>query len=275
MRIVDGRGLRAADRDGATRVAVVNETFARTVWPGRSAVGQRLLHQERDGVETPLEVVGVAADAKYRYISDAPEPFLFVPMAQHPIGDVTLFVGHAPGAAPDAALRAAVAQVEPSVPVMFVQSFDDAVAIGLTPQRLTAWVAGSVGLAGVGLAALGLYGLMAFLVAQRTRETRHPHGAGRIGGPAAGPGPRTGGASGRRRRRRRPAAGRRSRRRCYGRCWSASLSSTCRARAGPPCSSWRCWRRRVGSRRGARPQPIPRARCAPSNRPLAGRIDGA
>ena len=149
---------------------MVNETLARTVWPGRSAVGQRLLHQERDGVETPIEVVGVAADAKYRYISDAPEPFLFVPMAQHPIGDVTLFVGHAPGAAPDAALRAAVAQVEPSVPVMFVQSFDDAVAIGLTPQRLTAWVAGSVGLAGVGLAALGLYGLMAFLVAQRTRE---------------------------------------------------------------------------------------------------------
>ena len=170
MRIVDGRGLRAADRDGTTRVAVVNETLARTVWPGRSAVGQRLLHQQRDDAETPIEVVGVAADAKYRYISDAPEPFLFVPMAQHPIGDVTLFVGHAPGAAPDAALRAAVAQVEPSVPVMFVQSFADAVAIGLTPQRLTAWVAGSVGLAGVGLAALGLYGLMAFLVAQRTRE---------------------------------------------------------------------------------------------------------
>ena len=115
-------------------------------------------------------MVGVAADAKYRYISDAPEPFLFVPMAQHPVGDVTLFVGHGPGAAPDATLRAAVAQVEPSLPVMFVQSFDDAVAIGLTPQRLTAWVAGSVGLAGVGLAALGLYGLMAFLVAQRTRE---------------------------------------------------------------------------------------------------------
>ena len=170
MRIVDGRGLGAADRDGGPRVAVVNDTLARTVWPGRSAVGQRLLHQGRDDVEASLEVVGVAADAKYRYISDAAEPFLFVPMAQHPIGDVTLFVGHAPGAAPDAALRAAVAQVEPSVPVMFVQSFDDAVAIGLTPQRLTAWVAGSVGVAGVGLAALGLYGLMAFLVAQRTRE---------------------------------------------------------------------------------------------------------
>ena len=56
------------------------------------------------------------------------------------------------------------------MPVLFVQSFDDAVAIGLTPQRLTAWIAGGVGLAGIGLAALGVYGLMAFLVAQRTRE---------------------------------------------------------------------------------------------------------
>ena len=52
MRIVDGRGLRATDRDGASRVAVVNETFARTVWPGRSAVGQRLLHQGRDDDRT-------------------------------------------------------------------------------------------------------------------------------------------------------------------------------------------------------------------------------
>ena len=221
-------------------------------------------------------MVGVAADAKYRYISDAPEPFLFVPMAQHPIGDVTLFVGHAPGAAPDAALRAAVAQVEPSVPVMFVQSFDDAVAIGLTPQRLTAWVAGSVGLAGVGLAALGLYGLMAFLAAQRTRETRHPHGAGRIGAggcrarcsdrprvwaPPAPPsawGWPPGSAA------------------CCGRCWLASASSTCRARARRPCSSWRCWRAASWARPGAAATTDP-AGGAPRrvDRPLAGRIDGA
>ncbi len=84
----------------------------------------------------------MAADAKYRYISETPGPFVYVPMAQHPVGDVTFFVRHAPGHAPDGELRAAMAQVEPSVPVMFVQSFDQAIAIGLTPQRLTAWMAG-------------------------------------------------------------------------------------------------------------------------------------
>lgn len=170
MRVIDGRALRPSDRDGTTRVAVVNETFARTAWPGRPAVGQRFLHQGRDAADTPVEVVGVIADAKYRYLSDAPEPFLFVPLAQHPTGDLTFFAKHVPGAAPEAALRAVVAQVEPSVAVMFVQTFDDAVAIGLTPQRLTAWVAGAVGSVGIGLAAFGLYGLMAFLVTQRTRE---------------------------------------------------------------------------------------------------------
>jgi hypothetical protein len=63
-----------------------------------------------------------------------------------------------------------MARVEPNVPIVLLQSFDDAVAVGLLPQRLTAWIAGSVGSIGVGLAALGLYGLMAFLVTQRTRE---------------------------------------------------------------------------------------------------------
>lgn len=171
MRLVEGRGLTGADRDGGSRVAVVNETFARTAWPERPAIGQRILQQVRDDAESPIEIVGVVADAKYRYISDAPEPFLFVPLAQFPTGDLTFFARHAPGVAPEAAaLRAAVAEVEPSVAVMFVQSFDEAVAIGLTPQRLTAWVAGAVGSIGAGLAAFGLYGLMAFLVAQRTRE---------------------------------------------------------------------------------------------------------
>ena len=170
MPLVAGRGVRDSDRAAATPVAIVNESFARAVWPDRPAVGQHFLHGDADEPAVAVEVVGVAADAKYRYLSDAPAPFVYVPMAQHPVGDVTFFVRHAPGRAPDGDLRAAIAQVEPSVPVMFVQSFDDAAAIGLTPQRFTAWIAGIVGVAGVALAALGLYGLMAFVVTQRTRE---------------------------------------------------------------------------------------------------------
>ena len=63
-----------------------------------------------------------------------------------------------------------MAQVEPNVPIVMLQSFDDATALGLLPQKLVAWISGSVGTIGIFLAALGLYGLMAFLVTQRTRE---------------------------------------------------------------------------------------------------------
>lgn len=170
MRIVEGRGFGATDRDGAPMVAVVNQTFAKRAWPGRPAVGQRFMQEVNDGEARPVEVVGVVADAKYRYINDVATPFVFVPMAQQPASEVTLFVRHAEGRSVAREIRAAVAQVEPGVPVLFVQPFEEAAALGLLPQRLAAWIAGGVGTVGVLLAALGLYGLMAFLVAQRARE---------------------------------------------------------------------------------------------------------
>jgi predicted permease len=170
MRLVSGRDFSAADRVTTPMVAIVNETFAKTAWPGRPAIGQRFMQETSRDEERPVEVVGVAADAKYRYFSDVPKPFVFVPMAQQPLGEVTLFIKHASGRSVARDVRAAVAQIEPSVPVLLLQPFEDATAIGLIPQKLAAWTAGSVGTIGIFLAALGLYGLMAFLVTQRTRE---------------------------------------------------------------------------------------------------------
>ena len=170
MRLVAGRDFSPADRVTSPMVAIVNETFAKTAWPGRSAIGQRFMQETSRTEKRPVEVVGVAADAKYRYYSDAPKPFVFVPMAQQPLGEVTLFIKHASGRSLAKEIRAAVAQIEPSVPVILLLSFEDATAIGLIPQKLAAWTAGSVGTIGIFLAALGLYGLMAFLVTQRTRE---------------------------------------------------------------------------------------------------------
>jgi predicted permease len=170
MPIVDGRAFAATDRDGAPLVAVVNETFARTAWPGRPAVGQRFLQSAFQGDDRPVEIVGVVADAKYRYLGEEPTPFVFVPLAQQPMSDTTFFIRHVEGRPIVADARTAIAQVDAGVPVLLAQSFEDAAAIGLLPQVLAAWVAGAVGVVGIFLAALGLYGLMAFLVAQRTRE---------------------------------------------------------------------------------------------------------
>ena len=170
MPILEGRAFLETDRDGAPRVAIVNETFARNVWPGQSAVGRTFMQRASETEEWPVEIVGVAGNAKYRYISDGERAFIYVPMAQQPTSDISFYVKHPEGRPIAQDLRAAFAQVESSVPIVMLQSFDDATAVGLLPQQLTAWIAGSVGTIGAFLAALGLYGLMAFLVAQRTRE---------------------------------------------------------------------------------------------------------
>ena len=170
MSIVEGRAFSAADRDGAPRVAIINEGFARRAFGGKSAVGQQLMHRFSEKEERPLEIVGVAEEAKYRYISETGRNFIYVAMKQQPTSDLQFYVKHRAGITVTREIRTAMAQVEPNVPLIQLQSFDDATALGLIPQRLTAWIAGSVGTIGIGLAALGLYGLMAFLVAQRTRE---------------------------------------------------------------------------------------------------------
>ena len=170
MPIVEGRAFRDSDTVGAPWVAIVSETFVKQAWPGQSGVG-RIFMQRTDGdEERPVTIVGVARDAKYRYISSANAPFIYVPMSQQPIPVMEFYVRHAPGRQVAQEIRTVMAQVEPNVPIVMLQSFDDAVSIGLLPQKLAAWIAGSVGTIGVFLAALGLYGLMAFLVAQRTKE---------------------------------------------------------------------------------------------------------
>ena len=170
MPIVEGRAFNANDRAGAPRVAIINQTFARQAWPGQSAIGRTLMQRISENEERALQVIGIARDAKYRYISSDRAPFIYVPMAQQPQAAIQFYVRHAPGRQIANDIRTAMAQVEPNVPIILLQSFDDAAVIGLLPQKLAAWIAGSVGTIGIFLAALGLYGLMAFLVAQRTRE---------------------------------------------------------------------------------------------------------
>lgn len=166
-----GRAFSIDDRDGRPLVAVVNETFARIAWPGQSAVGRRFWQTGRPREEDrPIEIVGVVADAKYRTISEAQAPFIYVPFAQQPQSAVSLYLTHADGVDLGTSVRQTLARLEPSLPVVLHQSLEEATAIGLLPQRVAAWVAGSVGVIGLFLAALGLYGLTAFLVAQRTRE---------------------------------------------------------------------------------------------------------
>ena len=134
-----------SDRDGAPRVTIISETLARQIWPGQSAIGRSFFQQESDTEEREFQVVGVARDAKYRYISSPPSPFIYVAMAQVPTSNLEFYIRHAPGARVTADIRTAMTQVEPNVPIVMLQSFDDAVALGLLPQKFAALIAGSVG----------------------------------------------------------------------------------------------------------------------------------
>jgi predicted permease len=169
--LLQGRGITAEDREGRPLVAVVNETFARLAWPGGTAVGQRFWRgQEPTDPGPPLEVVGVVKDARTRQVGEPPRPFVYVPFAQQPEPRVELFVKHTATHDIASDVRRVIGSVEPALPVVRIQSFDEAIGLALFPQRVAAWAAGMVGGIGVFLAALGLYGITAFLVAQRARE---------------------------------------------------------------------------------------------------------
>jgi predicted permease len=175
-RAAGSRDPRAAfsdrDREGAPFVAIVNETMASQLWPGRDPIGQKLFQETGRDASKPreLEIVGVAHDGKYAYITDPKHNFIYVPAAQQFTSEITFYVRRSTDASRITEMRQAVVGFDPMLPVIHTQTMKDATAIGLLPQRLAAWIAASVGSIGLLLAALGLYGLTAFSVAQRTRE---------------------------------------------------------------------------------------------------------
>jgi predicted permease len=167
--VLEGRGFIASDRDGAPAVAIVNETFAKTAWPGSSAVGQRLIHSTPDS-RSELHVIGVVRDGKYRSLGEAPLSHIFVPHAQQFSQDMSLVVRRTMERSAVPAIREALRELDPDLPIISAQSLAEAVAIGLMPQRLAATLAGSLGGVGLLLAAIGIYGVTSFTVAHRRRE---------------------------------------------------------------------------------------------------------
>ncbi len=170
MRIVQGRAFSPQDRDGMPFVAIVNETLAQQVWPGQNPIGRTLVQGSAADSRRTLQVVGVARAAKTRLVSDPDHNFIYVPLAQQFMSEVTFYVRRAPGQSRINDLRRAVAAVDPMLPVIHTETLESATALALLPQRIAAWVAASVGSIGLFLAALGLYGLTAFSVSQRARE---------------------------------------------------------------------------------------------------------
>jgi putative ABC transport system permease protein len=174
--VVEGRGLTPADRGGTERVAVVNETFARAFWPGRSAVGQRVAWTGiGDSVPNWMTIVGVARDVKMNNsLAGADEEAVYTPYGQRSeswqrFGTLVVRTHALPGAL-ERQIKAAVWGVDPTLTLAGVSTMQDRRRGALAQQRFNALALAAFALAALLMAVQGIYGVLAFAVEQRRRE---------------------------------------------------------------------------------------------------------
>jgi putative ABC transport system permease protein len=161
-----GRDFTYLDRNAAPRVAIVNETLERRFWPGKSAVGQRLRpYGPGANVRDVIEIVGVVRNSKYVTVGEAPRPFLYRPLLQAYTPRVTMLVRSA--GMPTSVLstlKQEVRALDPALAVFNIATLTEAISVSLLPAQVAGSLLGGLGMLALALAALGIYGVLSFLV---------------------------------------------------------------------------------------------------------------
>ena len=179
-RILSGRGIAEADRPDTSPVAVISESMARRFWPGESALGRRIQMGTRRPVDR--EIVGIAEDIRIGGLYEPPEMYVYVPYAQdaqsfglllvEAQGDTTSIVDR---------VKQRIAEIDPALPVLKVNSFAAHMQLLLYEDRRNAWIAVTIALLALTLGAVGVHGVVSLVMARRTKEigVRIVLGAGR------------------------------------------------------------------------------------------------
>jgi putative ABC transport system permease protein len=175
LRLVEGRFLTSGDHESAPLVAVINETMAARYWPGETAIGKRF-HMNTD--DRPwMTIVGIVRTVRHNAVIEPPRAEMYIPHAQLPIE-----VGSAPRAmtlavktsadplAMVGVVRAAVADLDPNLPISGVRTLEGVTAAALAQPRFTTFLLGLFALLAIVLAAIGIYGTISLLVAERAQE---------------------------------------------------------------------------------------------------------
>jgi putative ABC transport system permease protein len=172
--LVAGRGLSDADRRGAPRVVVVSRALARRLYPDEDPLGKPVavgVGFGEEGDNTTWQIVGVVGDTALMRLEDEPPPTFYVSLWQHPWSDPSLVLRASgePRALAEA-MRREVQALDPELPVSRVRTLPELLSASVAQRRFQALLLSAFAAVGLALAAVGLYGVMAFSIGLRTRE---------------------------------------------------------------------------------------------------------
>jgi predicted permease len=168
--VIEGREFTDADTATAPKVAIINDTFAKKIWPGQDPIGKSF-RTEKNG--SPIQVVGLTRTGKYLFLYETPQLYAYFPLAQRYSSGANLLVytqSDPQQLLP--AIRDQIRQLDSGLPVFDVMTMDTQVQYGkpLMPARLGAMFVGAFGLLGLVLASVGVFGVVSYSVSQRTQE---------------------------------------------------------------------------------------------------------